>query len=396
MSCSKEINGLGGLMEAESIVSLGNSIDMKQTRLWRQVEKDIFDGQPNYAPVVPNINLTDDTEFFIAYDREKAVGRAAASINREWIADKGDNLGFLNDFIIAPGYERLGGELIDRCLHVFQGKGIEGAVVRWSRFPALATEHLGEDVPPAGLACNPPWYVDLFEEKGFTRHREWVNYRVALPSRISEEGMAKRNRIAEALRADVGLLKWRNRQQVDQFLDLQEMILDGENSFGYSPGRELKKDAGLLSYLTYVLAAKLTRTSVGVVHDASGNTVACLSFAPNHNVALRPLRNRKRSWIRPSSWGTVAPAAYFVELRRTRLAQIKGFGFAPEIRGRSNLLVLVEYALNTMFAQGFREFDTGPIRSDNRPMMKVMEYIASKYGRTVRRTSYHTLLHRFQ
>jgi GNAT superfamily N-acetyltransferase len=380
--------------EALSIISLGNSIDRKQTRLWRWVEEDIFGNDPNHVPVIPNINLSDDTEFFIAYNGERPIGRVAASIDREWISERGDNLGFLNDFVIAPDYQRLGEDLIDRGLSVLKAKGVDGAVVRWSGFPALAAEGFGDDVPPTLLACNPPWYIDLFERKGFTKHLEWVNCRFGIPPHIPEEGVARGQKVVKALGLKFGLLKWRSRRQVDEFLDLQDVILEGRNGFGYSPKRPLKKDAGFLPYLIYVLAAKLTKTSAIVLEDESGKIVACQSFCPNHNVPLKSLRNRKRSWIRPQSWGTVAVARYFIELRRTRRGEITSFGFAPELRGR-NLIAFMDYSIGMIASQGYSELDTGPVRAEAPVPIKVAERLAKKYDKPLRRTSYYTLLHKF-
>jgi hypothetical protein len=296
--------------------------------------------------------------------------------------------------VIAPGYERLGEELIDRCLSILKAKGVEGAVVKWSGFPALAVEELGEDVPPVGLACNPPWYVDLLERKGFTRYKEWVNYGTTLPSRIPKEDLDRVENLVKALHLKVGLLKWRKRRDVDDFFDLQEMILEGENSFGYAPSRDLKRDDGFLRYLFLALAMKLFKTSVFVVQDSSGRVVGSLCYSPNQNVPLKPLRNLKRSWTKPGTWSTVVLARYIIGLRRTRRAQIKGFGFVPEIRGR-NVLVVMDYMLNLLIDQGYDQLDTGPVRVENRVVIKTFEHFARKHGRITYHTSYYTLLHMF-
>lgn len=382
----KERTELAVEEKAASIVSLGSSLDRKQASFWLDIDRRIFEDDEYHIPSQKVGEVGEETEFFVLYDGDVAVGRATASVNRKWIEEKGDNLGFISDFVISPDHKHLAELLIDRCLDALREKGVEGAVVKSHGFPALAAQELDHDVPPFCLPGNPPWYIDLFESKGFVKYKEWASFHLTLPSSIPKEEIDRGKRSVKSLDAKVGPLKMRSRRQVNEFHDVQDIIL--ENHFAYTPKRFITEDDPRLKHILFVVLCKLVKNRIHVLQDTSGRVVGCVSFAPNFNVVLRPLMKKKGKL--PLS----GLPRFLISLRRAKRAEIGVMGTTREMRSKG-LVKLMHQGLRLMVSSGYKEFDTGPILVENTVVMKMVDYLQNRYGLSGQRTTYYTLVHRF-
>ena len=368
-----------------SVASLEPPLKRKDTSLWRSIEKRLLTGDPWYIPRPVVGESGEETEFFLLYDGDTAVGRAAASVNREWIESHGENLGFISDFIIDPEHSQHAGLLIDSCLDALRGRGVGGAIVRYHGFPALAAQEL-DDIPPYGLPGNPSWYIEIFERSGFLRHKEWANLRITLPRKVPKEEVEESRKCIEKLDVKAGPLRLRSRSQVDQYHDLAELLL--ESHFGYIPSRFIERDDPRTRHVAFALLCWLLKFKAYLLEDASG-VVGCISFAPNFNVARRHL-------MRVSTVGGLflALPRSLISLRRAKRAQITVGGFAPEMRGRG-FVYLVDYLIQVVLDNGYKELDTGPFMMENTVQMKLAWYLERKYGVTSKQMRYYTLLKRF-
>ena len=371
--------------EAISIVSLVFPLDKKQASLWRQVEREAFEEDEYHIPLT-SIQYGEETEFYLLYYHDKAVGRVCASIDRQWIEKKGNNLGFIEDLVINPAHRDLAHMLIKRCLDFLRDKGVEGAIVRSHSFPALAAQSLNQDVPPFTMPCNPPWYIDLFEQEGFVKFKEWANFRLLLPPKIPKDDASRSKNCVKHLDATMGPLNMKNRRQINEYNALMDDIL--EDHFGYTPGRVFTKLDSLPKHILFIVLCRLAKFQIYVIQTRSGQIVGLSSFAPNYNIALRPLVNKLERFR------FLALAKFFVSLRRTKRAEIGAIGLSKEMRGKG-FVKLMDHALKTMADAGYTEFDTGPILAENAVVIKMVGYIQKRYAIQAEHMQYYTLMYRF-
>ena len=376
-----------GNNEELSIVHLGSSLDKKQISLWRDIETNIFEDDIYYMPSTSIPGQNEDIEFYVLYDGDKAIGRAAPSVNQQWIDEKGDNLGFISDFVISPQYRHAAGMLIEHCLSVLREKGVEGAIIRSRGFPALAAQELGGDVSPFSLPCNPPWYVDLFEERGFVKHKEWANYRLSLPSKVYEDNIDRVKKHVKGLDVKMGPLNMRNRRHINEYNALKQHILEGH--FGLTRQTFMTDIISLRRHILFIMLCRLTKFRIHVLEDASGRIVGLLSFCPNYNIAARSL-------IKSSGPvnSLLALPRFIISLRRIKRAEIEAIGLADEMRGRG-FVRLMDYGLKAMVKGGYKEVDTGPISTENTVVIKMVKHIQGKYDLNIQHMRYYTLMHRF-
>lgn len=373
--------------EGVSVVSLGSSLDKRQVSLWRNVERRIFEDDPYYVPAFSISSKGEDTEFFVLYDGADAIGRAAISINRQWIDEKGENLGFIDGFVIDPEYQEQAGMLIEHCLSLLKERGFEGAVVRSNKFPALASQKLGRDVPPFCLPCNPPSYIDLFEGKGFVRYKEWANFRFKLPAKVPEVSIVRGKKCVTSLQVKTQSLNMRSRRHINGYIDLKKRIL--EDHFGYAPQTFMDEVDSLPKHIFFVMLCLIAKFKIYVLENRSGEIIGFLSFCPNYNVAARPLL--KSSGVFSS---LLAIPKFILSLRRTKRVEIEAIGLTKEMRGKG-FINLMDHGVKVMVNAGYKELDTGPIPMENTVVVKMVHYIQKKYGFDVEHMRYYTLLHRF-
>ena len=364
-----------------------------QVSIWKSLEKRLFAKEPYYILTsrVGEQGEGEDTEFFLLYDGDLPVGRATASVNRAWTEKKGYNLGFINDFIISPDHKEFAGLLINRCLDALRAKGVEGAIVRYQSFPALAAQDLNGDVPPLCLPGSPPWYIDLFEKEGFIKYKEWANYRMKLPRRIPKEVVDRGKRSVQNREMEIGKINLRNRREVDEYHDLMDIIL--WNHFGYTPARFVEREDRRVKHIAFALLAKLLKYRIYVLRDTSGRIVGCASFAPNANIAARRFLNGASRFLPINILKLVG---FLISMRRVRRAEIAVIGLVPEMRGKG-FVRLTDAVLWAIVDAGYKELDSGPIRMENSPVIKMVGYVQKKYGLSPpQHMKYYTLVYWFK
>lgn len=371
--------------EEASVLSLGSSLSRKQVSLWKRVEMDIFRDNPNYIPAIIIKKKEDEKEFFILYQGGEPVGRAAATLDRRWMRDKRENLGFIDDFVIRPDYAHLADMLIDQCLAVLKERGVEGVIARSQSFPALAAQEF-QELSPFGMPCNPPWYVNLFEQRSFVKYKEWANFRFTLPSQPSEEAIARWEQCLTRLHTKCHPLNMRSRSQIKEYSDITYQVL--VDHFGYTPMR-LMDSHSFIKYLLFGIACRIGKFRIYVLHNDSGKMIGFVSYCPDYNIALRPLV-KYLSKFNPF----VAIPRFVISLHRSKRAEIGAIGLLEEARMKGYIRA-VDYALGIIKEEGYEQLDSGPVLVENTAVVKMAESLHKRYEVSMERMRFYTLRYTF-
>ena len=377
--------------ETSKVLSFGTRPKRKQRKAWSKIETDAFDDSPNH--IMEHAPRGENTEFLVLYSEGDPVGRASASVGEGWLSEdrKKENIGFIDGFVIHPNYKHLAGNLIDHCLSALRERGAEAVIVRSQRFPALAAQEF-DDVAPCHLPANPPWYIDLFEQKGFVKRSEWANFRFTLPHEISRSDLEG----WEAMRASQGItvrkLKRRSRKELKQYSDVTYEVL--VNHYGYTPSRFMDSHS-FFRFLTFSFIRYIGRYKIYVICNRSGEIVGFSSYHPDYNILRQSLAKRaKAKW-----YDILSPAkqiADFIrDIRSAKRATVGSIGLCKGARGTGLVLGIMDFGLKLIIEEGYQQLDTGPVLIDNSVVVKMVERIGKRHAATVERMTYYTLQYDF-
>ena len=373
------------------VQAVGPKVDRKNRQIWRKVETDAFRDDPNHIPGhVPRGRKGGKTEFFFLYSNGEPVGKASVVVDSGWLSaeEKADNVGFIDDFVILPDQKHLAGILIDHCVSVLKTKGAAAVIVRSESFPALAAQDFN-DLPPGSLPTNPPWYIELFEQRGFVKQQEWANFRLTLPQNVPQAELDR----WEALRFSQGLeikrLGARNRKELKQYADVVYEVFSGH--YGYNPSRSHP----FAKFLLFAMANLIARYRIYVVRSQSGEILGFFSYHPDYNIARKALAKYYNiKWYDYLALLRVVPDL-LRPVRTAKRAAGGGFGFREESR-RKGLIRSMDSALQGVIEEGYEQLDTGSVLIDNAVVVKMIQRTGKKYGVKVQQMKYYTLKYEFQ
>jgi hypothetical protein len=377
--------------ETSKVLYFGTRLKRKHRKVWNKVERDAFEDSPNH--VMEHVPRGENVEFLVLYSEGDPVGRASTSLGEGWLSEgrKKENIGFIDGFIIHPDYRHLAGDLIDRCLSTLRERGAAGVIVRSQGFPALAAQEF-DDLAPCHLPANPPWYIDLFEVKGFVKHSEWANFRLTLPREISQADLAA----WETLRASQGItvrkLKGGSRKELKQYSDITYDLLS--DHYGYTPSR-LMDSYSFIRFLSFGLLTRIARVRIYVLRNQSGEIVGFSSYHPDYNILRHSLANRSKvRW-----YSILAPVKQIVgfvrDMRGAKRATIGSIGLRRGSRGTGLVLGIMDFGLKLIIEEGYEQLDTGPVLIDNAVVVKMVERIGRRHAASVKRMTYYTLQYEF-
>ena len=374
-----------GQMGDVRIESLGNSPNRHGRALWKKVDELAFEEVENHISSTTIKKKKNEKEFFILYAYGELVGRAAATVDQEWLDTKEENVGFIDDFVIRPGYEHLADVLIQHCLHVLKDKGVEGVIARSHQFPALAAEDI-QEVPPFGLPCNPSLHIGLFERNGFIKEKEWTCCRLLMPPEPTGEDLVKSGEVLDRFNAEFRRLNMRSRREVKEYNDLSYNVLVGH--FGYTPMRFMETDS-LIRFLIFGIVCRLVRLNIYIARDRDTNEMfGFASYLPAFNNAL------KTTLKQSGKHRLLAIPRFLIALHRTDKATIGAIGLADGVRGKG-FTNMMDHVIKAIRDDGFKQADSGPMLVENTVVVYIVEKICSRHSLEMKRLEYHTLLYRF-
>jgi len=367
------VTKLLGEDRATSIFSLGSSLKRKERLLWEGIERENWGSDPNYVPSLTIRRKDEEKEFFILRRGEKAIGRAAATVGRQWTS-KDEGAGFIDDFVINPEDKDCAPTLIKRCLCTLKEKGVSEVIVRSYHFPGLAERN--EGLPPFGLPYTPQWYIDLFEKFGFVKYKEWRSFRMKSVPPISPEEIKRGDEFLQSLRLKFKPLNVLSRREVEGYNKLLVGTL--EDHFGYYP-QAIK--ISFLGRASTWFIFKLMRVRVYVLQSRSGKIMAYYSFQPYYNVVLKRMGG--------AGGLNLLNPRFLLSLGRVKRAVLGAHGHAETVRGNGMWKAMQSFRLKKLGEEGYTEVDSGRMLSENIPVVRAVEATYAKYGGKF--TKYYTL-----
>ena len=334
--------------EASEIISLGTTLGGKNRDLWRQIEMDAFGADPHHiSQHIPRGKKDGDTEFFILRAGGKPVGRASVDIYEGSMSEeeKTDRMGFIDEFVILSEHKHLSALLIAHCLSVLKGAGAEEVIVKGEGFPALSAQEF-DDLAPSDLPSNPPWYIDLFEQEGFVKHKEWANFRFTLPKQVRQRDLER----WESLRTSQGIkfkrLNGTSRRDMKQYSAAVHDVM--AEHYGYSPVMAMDSYS-FVKFLFSGISDRFVRLRMYALHNRSGETIGFLSYHPDYDITRYSL---EKYWTMPiynPKFLMVIPD-FVRSLRTAKRARIGSIGFRQEWR-RKGLIRYLDFALKEVIKE---------------------------------------------
>jgi hypothetical protein len=317
--------------------------------------------------------------FFIAYEKNHAIGRLAVLDNRHYNEYNHEATAFFYLFECENNPEA--------------ANGLFAAAFDWARAHGL-TKILGpkgftpldgfgllvkgfEHRPAFGLPYNPAYYVDLVEAQGFAKHSEsvsgYLGASIVFPERVHElaERIAKRRglRIARSnTRAEL-------RRLIPHIKELYNAAIEGTT--GNTPLTDAEMDT-LANQLLWLADPKLIKLVMKVEDPLQGNDKAAgfLFAYPDVSAALQKTKGK----IFPFGWLTLLH-----ELRRTDWLNINGAGLLPEYRGSGGTAILYSEIFKSVRESGqFKHAEVVQIGVENEAMQREMENFGIDFYKTHR------------
>lgn len=370
-----------------SVRSSGSYLKGRDLISWRRVADKAFAGNTNYIPSSMYIREGEEREFFFMEDGDKPVGRACVTIDKVWIERKRENIGFIDDFILVPGYEDDAKMLIDPCLSSIKDKGLDGVYLRNNGFPALLSEGY-EQLPPAQLPYNPSSYIDLFTNYGFEKRAEWSNMRVKLPSLNREDIEAGEKRLEDA-NIKITLLNLKDKKAVKEYSDLLNRVFI--THFGFNPREFISSYDTTKKRALARFSARLSKLRIYVGYEDK-KMILYFSFFSDMNQYYKSLRDNGKN---PFGLGSLLRLIFRGPkgVDRTRIGSL---GIDEDFRGVGLISDIVGYGLGLMAKDGYKEFDTGIVSDENMPVFKIIEKISRDWGvKEITYMKYYTLAYMF-
>ncbi|HIH78181.1 MAG TPA: hypothetical protein HA341_04570 [Halobacteria archaeon] len=370
-----------------SVRSSGSYLKGRDLISWRRVADKAFAGNTNYIPSSMYIREGEEREFFFMEDGDKPVGRACVTIDKVWIERKMENIGFIDDFILVPGYEDDAKMLIDPCLSSIKDKGLDGVYLRNNGFPALLSEGY-EQLPPAQLPYNPPSYIDLFTNYGFEKRAEWSNMRVKLPSLNREDIEAGEKRLEDA-NIKITLLNLKDKKAVKEYSDLLNRVFI--THFGFNPREFISSYDTTKKRALARFSARLSKLRIYVGYEDK-KMIFYFSFFSDMNQYYKSLRDNGKN---PFGLGSLL-RLIFRGPKNVDRARIGSLGIDEGFRGIGLISDILGYGLGWMTEDGYKEFDTGIVSDENMPVFKIIEKISRDWGvKEITYMKYYTLAYMF-
>jgi hypothetical protein len=310
--------------------------------------------------------------FFLAYEKNKPVGRLAVLDNSRYNEFNKTKTAFFYLFECENNLEAATA-LFNAGFEWARSRGLN-KVVGPKGFTPLDGFGLlvkgFEHRPAFGLPYNPAYYVDLIEAQGFLKEGETVSgylgTGIQFPPRIHElaERIAKRR--------GLHILRCNTRKDLRNLVTYLKELYN--NSLGGTEGTVPLTDEEvdtMANQLIWLANPKLVK----LVMDGD-KAVGFLLAYPDVSAALQKTRGR----LFPFGWLTL-----FLELRRTDWININGAGLLPEYRGSGGTAILYSEMFKSVSENPrYKHADVVQIGVENENMQREMENFGIDFYKTHR------------
>ena len=336
----------------------------------------LFRDNPYWAPPIINEELevidrrknpvfkNADAQFFMAYRDHKPVGRIAAIIN--WLEVKKQEtpkirFGWFDAIDDIEVSRALIGE-VEKVGRKYGLKFMEGPVgfSNMDKAGLLVDgfEHHNTMITWYGM----PYYHRHFEQMGFRKEKEWVEYKIRVPESTPDDRV---NRFAGMIMDRYGMkvIRFKNKNEIVQYVDkIFELINDTYRSLStYVPIQPEQVAYYKKKYFRYIQPE-----FINCVADKDGDVVAFAITMPSFTEALQRANGR----LFPFGWVYLARS-----LRSHSKADFYLIGIKPEYQNKG-LTAIIFREMNEMFnRRGITEVETNPELEEN----KAIQALWNKY-----------------
>jgi len=363
--------------------------------VWTKVEHEAFRGDKSYAPLFSLFSSKGiEEEFFILSVDGKNVGRAKVAVDMNWISKRHENVGFIDDFVIASEYRDHADALIQKCLLVLKEKeGIDEVLVRYN-LPAMQYDSF-DQVAVFPCSHTPSWYIDIFERNGFEIKKRWVAYRATMEGEFSvpKDESEKGGGLLDEHGWEIKRINMRNNDEMKQYTELFYGAFI--EHFGWNPAGVADisegSSSGIERFLSGVIM-RLVRFELWGVFDKDKKLVAFAVVHPEYNEVMNASLKGNKLLRLPK---------LLINLRRAKMCTIDGIALSKELRGFGFAKTIAPLALDFgMNKLGYRAFD-GIILLDNIPSLRTAQPLIDRYVKrfgvnfNVTEMNYVTMAYRF-
>lgn len=283
----------------KAIIKIEKVKNKKDLDLFVKLPFKIYYGDKNFVPpLISDVKETlslkknpyfthAERELFLAYFKDKVVGRIATIINYNYVKHHKKNVGFFGFFEVINDFD-ITSALFDTAKEWLKSKGIELMVGPAN--PALNDEcaflYEGFSWPPTiKMPYNPPYYLELVERYGMTKAKDLYAYYIDLDQFIPE----KISNLVERLKKREGFqVRNINLNRLDiELKKIKEIYNDAwSENWDFTPLTD--EEVNFLSKKLKPIAKSEIVPIVEVDNEPAGISIAL----PNYNEVLSHLNGR--------------------------------------------------------------------------------------------------------
>ncbi|MDT8347007.1 MAG: GNAT family N-acetyltransferase [Flavobacteriaceae bacterium] len=314
-----------------------------------------------------------DARYFLAYKHQKVVGRVAAIINRIEIDEQGLKkmrfgwLDMIDDLEVTK-------KLLDKVFEIGRENQLEfvEGPVGFSNMEKAGMLCFGFDQVGTMITWyNHPYYPKHLEELGFTKLKEWVEFKLTIPDKSPEKPV----KFADIVKKRYGLkeLKFSKRSEiipyVDKMFDLLSKTYNKLPTFVPIQPKQIamyKK-----KYLPFIQPKYIQ-----CVVNQSDELIAFAIVMPSFSKALQKAK------------GKLLPFGWYHLWRAQKVNDKAAFyliGIAPEYQGKGVTSIIFHEVYKLFQREGINKAETNPELEDNvavQALWKFYDPILHKRRRT--------------
>ncbi len=311
-----------------------------------------------------------EAEFFIAYKRNKPVGRITAHINHLYEEKYNTETGFFGFFESINDIE-VAGALFDAAEAWLKERGktrMEGPQ-SFSIYDAVGFEALGKDIMPVvGLIHLAPYYNELAESCGFTKCIDWHCFLV----KKSNDYMPYLMNIKDNIKKNQNFTySYLNKKDIKRRTDQIHKIFNiaWESNWGHL-NLTKKQITKIINELKTIAIPELT-----IFAEKDDEAIGFIISIPDINPALRILNGRLYPWrlIR-----------FLIAMKKITKIRTIIMGVLPEYRGQKIDDMFYLLTIENGIKLGYTESDCSLVVETNRNMINALRPLNGRIYKTYR------------